>query len=353
MSVKLSFFVFFVIAWIVNFFVTKWFIVYAKRKQITDIPTDRSSHTTPTPRGGGVGFVITTLALLSIYLIVDQVPQEGQSAGTLVAALIIISVLGLFDDKGGLSKRIRFLVQFCTVLIILIFVQGLDWFYIPAIIDWNIGLFGIPLGLLWMVGVTNIYNFLDGVDGIATLQGIVAALAWCVFGWLLNEPLLMMANVILCGTLLAFLGFNWTPAKIFMGDAGSVFLGLWFAAMPFWAVSLNHTFNIGSTIWFGAILLWPFLFDGSFTIFKRYRNGENILDAHRSHLYQRLHIAGWSHQKVSSLYGVFAIICTLLGLTFMYSSEIVRLGIVIILFVVSLFYANYVRGVERKQRIMQ
>ena len=353
MSVLLAFFLLFLVAWLVNYFVTKRFITFAKRKQITDIPTFRSSHTTPTPRGGGVGFVITTLILLLIYLILFQPPGAGLSAGVLIAALIIISVLGLFDDKGGLSKRIRFLVQFCTAFIILIFVQGLDWFYIPAIIEWNVGLFGIPLGLLWMVGVTNIYNFLDGVNGIATLQGIVSALAWCAFGWMLNEPLLIIANIILCGTLFAFLRYNWTPAKIFMGDAGSVFLGLWFSAMPFWAASLQHSFTIGHTIWFGAILLWPFLFDGSFTIFKRYRNGENIMDAHRSHMYQRLHIAGWSHQKVSSLYGAFAIVCTLLGLTFLYSSEIVRLGIVIALFIFSLLFANYVRRVEQKQQIMQ
>src|SRR5690625_6491438 len=94
----------------------------------------------------------------------------------------------------------------------------MDWFYIPFIIDWNFGLLGIPLGLIWIVGVTNIYNFLDGVNGIATLQGMVAALAWSLFGWLINEPLLVVSNVILCGTLLAFLYYNWTPAKIFRSE---------------------------------------------------------------------------------------------------------------------------------------
>lgn len=353
MSVILVFFVFFVMAWIINHFVTKRFIIYAKRKQITDIPSNRSSHTTPTPRGGGVGFVITTLVLLSGYQIFFESTDDEHTVWVLIIALVIISVLGLYDDKGGLSKRVRFLVQFCVAFIILIFVQGLDWFYIPGIVEWNAGLFGIPLGLLWMVGVTNIYNFLDGVNGIATLQGIVAALAWCVFGFIFNEPLLISANVILTGTLLAFLRYNWTPAKIFMGDAGSVFLGLWFSAMPFWAGYLQHSFNTGHTIWFAAILLWPFLFDGSFTIFKRYRSGENILDAHRSHLYQRLHIAGWSHQKVSSLYGIFAVICMLFGLAFLYSPELLRTGIVIFLFAISLFFANYVRRVEQKQQIRQ
>src|SRR5690625_7717468 len=95
--------------------------------------------------------------------------------------------------------------QYLTVFIILIFVLGSNCFYILYIIYWNFGLLGIPLELIWIVGYTNIYNFLDGENGIATLQGMVAALAWSLLGWLMNEPLLVVSNVILCGTLLAFL----------------------------------------------------------------------------------------------------------------------------------------------------
>lgn len=352
MSVMLAFFVLFAMALIVNYFLTMWFISYARQKQITDIPTHRSSHTVPTPRGGGIGFVITTLSLLLLYSIFVRIESSGH-IWVLVIALIMISILGLADDKDGLSKKVRFLVQFCVALLILSLVQGLDWIYIPGVLELNVVVLGIPLGLLWFIGVTNIYNFLDGVDGIATIQGIVAAVAWCVFGYLLNEPLLIIANIILCGTLLAFLRYNWTPARIFMGDAGSVFLGLWFAAMPFWAASMQQTFHSGQTIWFAAIILWPFLFDGSFTIFKRFRNGENILDAHRSHLYQRLHIAGWSHKKVSLLYGMLAVISMFFGFAFLYSPEYVRLGIAAWLFITSLFFARYVDKVEQKNQITQ
>src|SRR5690625_1626532 len=353
MSVKLSLLVFFGLAGALNYFVTKQFISYAKWKQITDIPTERSSHTVTTPGGGGVGLAVTTRALLCSFLMFRQSQSADGSGWMLIIARMISSVLGLFDDRGGLSKKVCFLVQFLAGLIILIFVHGMDWFYIPFIIDLNFGLLGIPLGLIWIVGVTNIYNFLDGVNGIATLQGMVAALAWSLFGWLINEQLLVVSNVILCGTLLAFLYYNWTPAKVFMGDAGSVFLGLWFAGMPFWAVSLQQGMKIGPMIWFAAILLWPFLFDGSYTIFKRYQNGENVLDAHRSHLYQRLHIAGWTHEKVSSLYGLFATVCALTGFLFLYSSEVARLAIFIILFSVSLLFSSYVRRVEQKQQITQ
>src|SRR5690625_7290874 len=116
-------------------------------------------------------------------------------------------------------------------------------------------------------------------------------------------------------------------------------------------VSIQQCKKIGHMICFAVILLWPFLFDGSYTIFKRYQNGENVLDAHRSHLYQRLHIAGWTHEKVSSLYGLFATVCALTGFLFLYSSDVARLAIFIILFIVSLLFLLYVRWLELYQHI--
>src|SRR5690625_7714704 len=148
MSLNLSLLVFFGMAGVLNYFVTKQFISYAKRKQITDIPTERSSHTVPTPRGGGVGFVVTTLALLSCYLIFREPQGVEGSVWMFIIALIIISVLGLFDDRGGLSKKVRFMVQFLDGLIILIFVHGLAWFYIHFLICWFVCLLGVTYVLL-------------------------------------------------------------------------------------------------------------------------------------------------------------------------------------------------------------
>src|SRR5690625_7790932 len=114
MSVKLSLLVFFGLAGALNYFVTKQFISYAKWKQITDIPTERSSHTVPTPRGGGVGFVVTALARLSCFLIFREPQGADGSVWMFIIALIIISVFGLFHDWGGLSKKVRFVV--CSVV---------------------------------------------------------------------------------------------------------------------------------------------------------------------------------------------------------------------------------------------
>src|SRR5690625_5542419 len=111
MSVKLSLLVFFGLAGALNYFVTKQFISYAKRKQITDIPTERSSHTVPTPRGGGVGIVVTTLALLSCFLILRELKGADGSVWMFIIALIINSVLGLFDAGGGVSQKVSVLVQ--------------------------------------------------------------------------------------------------------------------------------------------------------------------------------------------------------------------------------------------------
>src|SRR5690625_8036124 len=106
-------------------------------------------------------------------------------------------------------------------------------------------------------------------------------------------------------------------------------------------VSIQQCKKIGHMICFAVILLWPFLFDGSYTIFKRYQNGENLLDAHRSHIYQRLHIAGWSHEKVSSLYGLFALVCVLALFLFPYRCYIARLDFFINEFSVSRLISNF------------
>src|SRR5690625_5686076 len=120
MSLNLSLLVFFGMAGVLNYFVTKQFISYAKRKQITDIPTERSSHTVPTPRGGGVGFVVTTLALLSCYMIFREHQGVEGSVWMFIIALIIFSVLGMFYERGGLLKKFRFLVQILAGLILYI-----------------------------------------------------------------------------------------------------------------------------------------------------------------------------------------------------------------------------------------
>jgi len=328
---------------------TKWLKNFVRHKRIYDVPINRSSHTKITPRGGGLGFVlISLLTLLFLLIFLDIHDSVSRNGIFLLLALTGISLLGWFDDVGSLLKRIRFSVQIICSLITLLGVGTLVFFYIPLLVNVNVGIIGTILGIIWIAGTTNIYNFMDGIDGIASLQGVVAAFSWAVFGWMLGVELLMIMNLVLMTTLLAFLRYNWSPASIFMGDVGSVFLGFWFASMPFWAASFSPDLIVGETIWFAAFVIWPFLFDGSFTIARRFKNGENILEAHRSHLYQRLNIAGYSHKHIAILYVCFAVISSVFAFLFLQGSETLRFISIAVLFILSLGYAFYVQRIEER-----
>ena len=131
-----------------------------------------------------------------------------------------------------------------------------------------------------------------------------------------------------------------------MGDVGSLFMGLFFAIMPFYAAYSTQGVPIGITIWLGALLLWPFLFDGSFTIVKRLIRGDNIFEAHRSHLYQRLNINGWKHSKISLLYLLFCLKTLFVSLVFYYGNEGVRFSVVALLLLLSSIFAIYVSSTD-------
>jgi UDP-N-acetylmuramyl pentapeptide phosphotransferase/UDP-N-acetylglucosamine-1-phosphate transferase len=334
----------FVIAF-VNYSFTKWFIKYARVKRITDIPSERSSHVRPTPRGGGVGFVGLFFIGFSSYLLFFG-ERLGIEFLIFLIALLIISTLGWFDDRNNLSRRSRFGVQLIASLLVLIFIQNLSHIAIPSVGLISLGIFGFVIGVIWITGVTNIYNFMDGVDGLSSVQAISASAGWCVISYMFQLQDLFVLNLFVIAGVIGFLFLNWLPARIFMGDVGSLFLGFLFAVMPFMAAAFSDQIDTGEAVWFGALLLWPFLFDGAFTIIRRSLKGENIFEAHRSHLYQRLNIVGWSHQRISLLYSAFSIFSLIIGLYYMSGNELERAIVISLLIILSFFFSLYVSKKE-------
>jgi UDP-N-acetylmuramyl pentapeptide phosphotransferase/UDP-N-acetylglucosamine-1-phosphate transferase len=137
---------------------------------------------------------------------------------------------------------------------------------------------------------------MDGIDGIAATQALVAGLGWCLLGKLASDGGAMLAGSIIAGAAAGFLVLNWAPATLFMGDVGSAFLGFTLAAMPLVA---DDTPRLAIP---AVLMVWPFVFDASLTFLRRLARGENVFAAHRSHLYQRLTAVGWSHARVTTLY---------------------------------------------------
>ena len=270
---------------------------WAARGNALDIPNPRSSHTRPTPRGGGLAIVVCTLIglwvlSLSLRNVLDLRMTIGYSLGA-----ILIAAVSWRDDLEPVSNRVRFGAHVAGALIVLFTVGWWEQVTLPLLPSFSLGLLGSVITLFWIVGLVNVYNFMDGIDGLAGGQAVIAGVAWAALGWWFNQWLVAILSVLVAAASAGFLLHNWPPARIFMGDVGSAFLGFTFAV-----VAVIASFSDPRLALVGVVLLWPFMFDATYTLLNRLRKGENIFQAHRSHLYQRLVIAGQTHRKVTSLY---------------------------------------------------
>jgi len=269
---------------------------YSISHAILDIPNKRSSHNVPTPRGGGLAIAGITLGGLIIAWFLWPVWPWLRLLSYLGGTLLI-SFISWLDDLHPLSPVIRFGVHSLAAFIVIRSFGFWQIINLPLFGNLDLGWFGIPISFLWIVGLTNSYNFMDGIDGIAGTQALVAGIGWALLGKAVGSPLVQVLGVFLAATSTGFLLLNWPPARIFMGDIGSAFLGFSFASLAIIGSKIEPSLAIA-----GALLVWPFLFDTSFTFFRRLKNKENVFSAHRSHLYQRLVLSGYSHRTVTLLY---------------------------------------------------
>lgn len=271
---------------------------------LLDQPNARSSHTVPTPRGGGLGIWVGLLSGLAAWHLF------GLSAAALppLAVILVVGIVTLvsfLDDLYSLPYRLRLLVQLAATVMLLWLIGPFEVLLIPFVGRYWVPLSGLLLSVFWCVSLTNAYNFLDGIDGIAGTQGLIGGLAWCAIGLTIEEPTITLLGLMVAVACGAFLCFNWHPARIFMGDVGSATLGMLFATIPLLAGAMTH--RTGWAAPAGALVVWPFLFDAGATVLRRLSRGENIFEGHRSHFYQRLVIAGWSHSRTARLYGWLAL----------------------------------------------
>jgi len=251
---------------------------YALSRSIMDIPNARSSHSIPTPRGGGVAIVLAFLAVTPVLGWLDLV-----SAPTLIAmggAGALVAVLGFMDDHGHIAARWRLTGHFASAIWALFWMDGLGPL---TVFGWelHLGLIGNILAAVFLVWMLNLYNFMDGIDGIASVEAICACLGGCLLFALSGHQDMIWLPLLLAAAVSAFLVWNFPPAKIFMGDAGSGFLGIilgCFAIQAGWVQS--------SFFWAWLILLGVFVVDATFTLVRRLLRGDKVYEAHRSHAYQ-------------------------------------------------------------------
>jgi len=270
-------------------------VANSHRLSTLDIPNERSSHLTPTPRGGGIAFVATSLAGFLLQLLNNTL--DNKSVIALCCAGAIVAMAGHLDDRQKISGAAVRLVLHAIGAIILI--VGIGFPSQISIFDRivNTGIIGSILGVLYLVWLLNLFNFMDGTDGIAASE----ALFVCVAGAILNFHVLSDSNFsaaafILASCTFGFLLYNWSPAKIFMGDVGSGYLGMVIGGLSLMAAKQQH-----ELLWVWIILLAVFVSDATVTLIRRLLRKQKPHVAHRSHAYQHLAIRFGSHAKVSLL----------------------------------------------------
>ncbi len=265
-----------------SFILTYFIKNYAIKKSLVDIPNDRSSHSVPTPHGGGIAIAVTWFIGISYLFYMNDI--ESSLYYALIIG-IIISVVSYFDDLFELSAKVRLLTQTLVALLGLYFLGGLEEIdlFVFSIENKFLTNFFAFLTIIWF---TNLYNFLDGIDGYAGSEAVFLGIAgFLLFGG--SHFLILIAAV------LGFLVWNCYKAKIFMGDVGSTLLGYNIAVF-----TIYYANQEASNLWVWIILFGVFWFDATLTLYRRYRNKEKLSQAHRKHAYQRLVQSGWAHDKV-------------------------------------------------------
>jgi len=293
----------------VSFAVTPLVRMLAEKVGAVDDPKkdedpERRMHSHPIPRMGGLaiffGFLLSTL------FFVELTPQVR---GMLLGAVIIV-VLGIFDDIYALRAKFKLVVQIVAALVAVLSGNVIEWLTNPNIFSpnpyWHLGWFSIPFTVLWIVAITNAVNLIDGLDGLACGVSTISSMTLLVIALVVPEPIVALLMAALAGGCIGFLPYNLNPAKIFMGDTGSTFLGYILAV-----VSIQGLFKLYTIISFVVpfLMLGLPIFDTAFAFIRRIAHGQSPMSPDRSHVHHRLIDMGLDQkQAVAVLYVISAIL---------------------------------------------
>ena len=280
------------------------FCAYAFKFNLLDVPNARSTHVDVTPRGGGVIFVLLWLFCLIFAFIQEWVTYT--EFWLLLPTTFIISLLGYWDDHQGLTVRRRFIIQVGVAMLAVALLGAISTFRLFSENPFYLGSAALGLGVLGLVWSTNLYNFMDGLDGIAAVEALFVFGVGGYLFWQEGSNVFLLAWALVLGVG-GFLVWNWPKARVFMGDVGSYCLGF---LVALFALIGDQNYHIPITLW--VILYGVFWFDATVTVLRRLIKGENISVAHRGHAFQRLYLSGFSAKQV--LAGVVVLNSILVGI---------------------------------------
>lgn len=279
-----------VLAFAVAALLTRSFAHPGSRLHILDHPNERSLHSCPTPRAGGVAIVIGIFGGLALSVLLRIGAQDKVLwLGALAVGIALVSYL---DDRQHVPVLYRLSAHLAAGGLLVL--GGLDIRSVPfpGFGDNMTGWFAATAAVLFVVWMTNLYNFMDGMDGFAGGMAVFGFATFALLGWLSGSEAFFTINTIIAAASAGFLIFNFPPAKIFMGDTGSSTLGFLAAGIALWA-DRDGIFPL----WVSVLVFSPFIVDATVTLLRRMLRGERVWKAHKTHYYQRLVQLGWGHRR--------------------------------------------------------
>ncbi len=275
-----------------------WYL--SRHPIIMDIPNQRSSHDTPVPKSGGIAIVITFLVgVLAIYALADVAVIKGYFFLGFVCSALLIAIVSFVDDLITTQFFFRLSSQALSAIAVMAFGIVINELTLPWAGKVQIGIIGYAITFFWIVGLTNAFNFMDGIDGITGGTTIIVCL---FFGYICathGSNFTYIISYTIAAGASGFILFNFPSAKLFMGDVGSAFLGFVFASLAIIAALYDHSHT---SLFVMPLLLFHFIYDTFFTFLRRLFKGEWVFEAHRTHLYQLFNQLGYSHARVSLFY---------------------------------------------------
>ncbi|MDY0110140.1 MAG: UDP-N-acetylmuramyl pentapeptide phosphotransferase [Candidatus Krumholzibacteria bacterium] len=336
---------FFCLALVLSLTLTPLVIRLLRNSRVMDIPNRRSSHDQPVPRGGGFGI------LLPAVILVAAAHSAGRlAAGELMAALALgvagMTLIGFLDDLYSLSALLRLVLEGLLMAGCLVVAPlSLAVIDLPFLPPLATGAAGIGLAWLFLVGFPNLFNFMDGINGLAGMQTLIAGAALAVLGHQIGNETVAWGAAAIAGGSLGFLRYNFPAARVFMGDSGSLPIGFFLAAAVLAIAAPGSQVPLVVPV----LMLWVFLFDAGLTLLIRTCRRQRLHHAHRDHLYQRLIRLDYSHARVTTIYSVLMLGATVTAFCYLRSGDAVRLALLLVLAAVSAGLALSVLVAHRRR----
>jgi len=283
------------LGFVVCFCLTLGLRSWSKRLGLIDVPNSRSGHSIPTPKGGGLAFCLSFFLVTGSMILLGVLPKD--IAFPLFFGGPVVAILGWVDDRFTISAWIRLIVHFMVAIFICYLVTG--WGQVPIEISFlpKVPWLNFIFCIFFITWCINLFNFMDGADGLVTSVSIVASLLLAVVAYSHGAENLVSIYVVFAYCLFGFLLHNWPPAKIFMGDSGSYFIGFFFSVM-----ALISKLYSNISFYAHIVLFAPFICDTTYTLVMRFLRGERVYNAHRQQAFHKAIDSGWTPQKLSFMY---------------------------------------------------